>query len=122
MENIVLIVHMIIAACLVVVVLVQRSEGGGLGIGGGGGGGAMTGRPGISALGKLTWLFGAAFLCTSIVLTVMAAQNASGGSVVDGGALLPPASTPAAPSGDALLPPSLPSTGDSPLTPPRADE
>ena len=122
MENIVLIVHMIIAACLVVVVLVQRSEGGGLGIGGGGGGGAMTGRPGVSALGKLTWLFGVAFLCTSIALTVIAAQNATGGSVVDGGALLPPASTPSVPSGDALLPPTLPSTGDSPLTPPRADE
>lgn len=122
LSNIVLTVHLIIALCLIIIVLVQRSEGGGLGIGGGGGGGAMTGRPGISALGKLTWLFGIAFVITSITLTVMAGRNASGGSVLDGNALLPPATTDEAPAGSALLPPSLPSTGDAPLTPPRADE
>jgi len=38
MENVVLIVHLILALCLIGVVLLQRSEGGGLGIGGGGGG------------------------------------------------------------------------------------
>ena len=36
MENIVLIVHLILALCLIAVVLLQRSEGGGLGMGGGG--------------------------------------------------------------------------------------
>ena len=35
MENVVLIVHMIIALTLIGVVLMQRSGGGGLGIGGG---------------------------------------------------------------------------------------
>lgn len=120
-QNIVLTVHLIISLCLIIVVLVQRSEGGGLGIGGGGGGGAMTGRPGISALGKMTWVFGVAFVITSITLTVMAGRTASGGSVLDGNALLPPSTT-EAPAGDALLPPTLPSTGDAPLTPPRADE
>ena len=38
MENVVLIVHLILALCLIGVVLLQRSEGGGLGMGGGGGG------------------------------------------------------------------------------------
>jgi preprotein translocase subunit SecG len=118
MENIVLIVHLIIALCLIGIVLVQRSEGGGLGIGGGGGG-AMTGRPAVSPLGKLTWLFGIAFVITSITLTVLAAQNATGGSVLDGDALLPPTTEGTAPEADILLPPT---TGDVPLTPPRIDE
>jgi len=122
LSNIVLTVHLIISACLIVIVLVQRSEGGGLGIGGGGGGGAMSGRPAISAMGKLTWVFGVAFVITSITLTVMAGRGASGGSVLDGDALLPPATTEQAPAGSALLPPSLPSTGDAPLTPPRVDD
>ncbi len=113
MENIVLTVHLIIALCLIGIVLIQRSEGGGLGIGGGGGG-SMSGRPGVTALGKLTWVFGIGFVITSITLTVIAAQNATGGSVLDGGNLLPPASN-EAPAGDILLPP----TGDdAPLTPP----
>ena len=37
MENILLIVHLIIAIFLIAVVLLQRSEGGALGMGGGGG-------------------------------------------------------------------------------------
>jgi len=121
MENIVLTIHLIISLCLIGIVLIQRSEGGGLGIGGGGGGGAMSGRPGVTALGKLTWAFGIAFVITSITLTVLATQNSGGSSVLDGDGLLPPATTEegAVPSGDVLLPPT---TGDAPLTPPRADE
>jgi len=114
MENIVLTVHLIIALCLIGIVLIQRSEGGGLGIGGGGGG-AMTGRPGLSALGKLTWFFGVAFVITSITLTVLSSRNAEGTSVLDGVAA--PA-TEEQPAGSGLLPP----TADTPLTPPRADE
>ena len=56
MENVILIVHLIIAFCLIAIVLLQRSEGGGLGIGGGGGG-VMSGRSAATALGKLTWAF-----------------------------------------------------------------
>lgn len=121
MENIILTVHLIVALCLIALVLIQRSEGGGLGIGGGGGGGTMSGRPAISALGKVTWVFGIAFVITSITLTVFATRNAGGGSVLDGNATV---AAPAieAPSGDALLPPTLPATGDAPLTPPRVDE
>jgi preprotein translocase subunit SecG len=117
MENIVLTVHLIISLCLIGIVLIQRSEGGGLGMGGGGGG-AMSGRPGISALGKLTWVFGVAFVITSITMTVMATRNAGGGSVLDGADLLPPAAI-EAPAADSLLPPTA---GDDPLAPPRADQ
>ena len=38
MENVVLIIHLLLALGLIAVVLLQRSEGGGLGMGGGGGG------------------------------------------------------------------------------------
>jgi preprotein translocase subunit SecG len=101
MENVILVVHLILAICLIGVVLLQRSEGGGLGMGGGGG--VMTGRQAATALGKLTWAFAIAFLATSITLTIIAAQNSAGESVLDrigvetapedggDGGLLPPA-------------------------------
>lgn len=114
MENVILVVHLILALCLIGIVLLQRSEGGGLGMGGGGG--VVTGRQAGNAMTKLTWGFAVAFLTTSVVLTVLAAQNSVGGSVVD---VLPADETtaPALPGGG-LLPPS---TGDAPLLPPRSD-
>jgi preprotein translocase subunit SecG len=39
MENIILVIHLIIALVLIGAILLQRSEGGALGIGGSGGGG-----------------------------------------------------------------------------------
>ncbi|WP_299615465.1 preprotein translocase subunit SecG [uncultured Tateyamaria sp.] len=111
MENVVLIIHLILALGLIAVVLMQRSEGGGLGMGGGGG--ATTGRPAGTALGKVTWIFGIAFTITSITLTIIAAQNASGTSVIDQLGITPPAQN--APSDD-LVPPG----GD--LLPPSADD
>ncbi len=120
MENIILTVHLIVALCLIGIVLIQRSEGGGLGVGGGGGG-ASSGRPAVTALAKLTWVFGIAFVITSISLTVIAARDSNNGSVLDANDLLPP-TTQEAPVGNALLPPTLPSTGDAPLAPPRVDE
>lgn len=114
MENVVLVVHLLLALSLIGVVLLQRSEGGGLGIGGGGGG-AMTGRAAATALGKLTWLLAIAFICTSVALTIISAQAASDASVVDGTA---PTATQDAPSaGEDLLPPTLAPQGDAPLVP-----
>ncbi|MBV7397079.1 preprotein translocase subunit SecG [Mameliella sediminis] len=80
MENVILIVHLLLALGLIGVVLLQRSEGGGLGIGGGG---AMSQRAPLTALGKLTWILAASFIVTSITLTIIAAQNASGSSILD---------------------------------------
>jgi preprotein translocase subunit SecG len=120
MENVILIIHLILALCLIGVVLMQRSEGGGLGMGGGGGG-AMTGRQAATALGKLTWIFAIAFICTSIALTIIAARNAAGNSVIDqigGTAPAEAPAVPALPEGN-LLPPA---PTDAPLTPPRADD
>ena len=115
MENVVLVIHLVLAVCLIGIVLLQRSEGGGLGMGGSGG--VMSGRQAATAMTKLTWGFAIAFLATSIALTIIAASNTAGGSVVD---LTPPETgdaTPALPS-ENLLPPT---TSDAPLVPPRAD-
>ncbi len=118
MENVVLIIHLLLALGLIAVVLMQRSEGGGLGMGGGGGG-AMTGRAAATALGKVTWILAIAFICTSIALTVLAARNAQGSSVIDRLGDVPAAGeeslTPALPNAEDLLPPSLDETG--PLVP-----
>ena len=125
MENVVLIIHLLLALSLIAVVLLQRSEGGGLGMGGGGGG-AMSGRAAATALGKLTWVLATAFIITSITLTILAAQKASGSSVIDRLGDTAPAETeqsapgnpPESPLGSDLLPPS---EGDNaPLTP-KAD-
>jgi preprotein translocase subunit SecG len=122
MENVILVVHLILAICLIGVVLLQRSEGGGLGMGGGGG--VMTGRQAATALGKLTWAFAIAFLATSITLTILAAQNSAGTSVLDrigiGGATdqAPVGDGPALPPASDLLPPV---SGNAPALPPRTD-
>ena len=118
MENVVLTIHLLLALGLILVVLLQRSEGGGLGIGGGGGG-AMSGRAAATALSKLTWALGIAFVITSLTLTVLAARDNVTSSVIDGVTTDGPAIDPALPpalDGD-LLPP-IPS--DSPTTPPPA--
>lgn len=117
MENVVLIIHLLLALSLIGVVLLQRSEGGGLGMGGGGG--AMTGRAAATALSKVTWILAAAFIGTSIALTVIAAEKSAGASVLD--RLTPSAvqedtpAEPQAPGGGSLLPPAPTDSGT--LTP-----
>jgi preprotein translocase subunit SecG len=84
MATVILTIHLLLAFALIVVVLLQRSEGGGLGIGGGGGGGGvMSGRGAASALSKVTWALGVAFVCTSLTLTVIAARDSATDSVLD---------------------------------------
>lgn len=127
METVVLTVHLLLAFALIVVVLLQRSEGGGLGIGGGGG--VMSGRAAATALSKVTWFLGAAFVVTSLALTVIAARQDAGGSVIDG--LTPGDAAPAAPGGvpdlgEDLLPPvtapAPPPATDAPTPPPLVNE
>ncbi|KMK66815.1 preprotein translocase subunit SecG [Puniceibacterium sp. IMCC21224] len=127
MENVVLIIHLLLALSLIGAVLMQRSEGGGLGMGGGGGG-AMTGRAAATAMGKLTWILAIAFICTSIALTIIAASSASGTSIMDriGGTSDSAAPTTDSVPGipgldtDSMLPPPSGTDTDAPLVP-RAD-
>ncbi|MEB8385717.1 preprotein translocase subunit SecG [Rhodobacteraceae bacterium KMM 6894] len=114
MENVVLIIHLLLALSLIGAVLLQRSEGGGLGMGGGGGG--VAGRSAGTAMGKLTWLLAGAFICTSMALTVIAAKNSAGSSVLDRIQDAPaPVEAPAQPDGGLLLPPAA--GDDAPLLP-----
>lgn len=117
MEQVVLTIHLIVAALLIVTVLLQRSEGGALGIGGGGGG-MVTARGAATALSKVTWGLAAAFIATSLTLTVLAAQE-RGSSAVLGAE--PAAEAPAAPEADLPFTPQLPDLGDAPLAPPPAN-
>jgi preprotein translocase subunit SecG len=137
MESVILTIHLLIAAALIIVVLLQRSEGGGLGIGGGGGG-VMSGRSAATALSKLTWVLGIAFVATSLTLTIIAARQDGAGSVLDrlgvdapatetapgldGGDLLPPPGTlaPAVPPSGELAP-AVPPAGDGPAAPPPVE-
>jgi preprotein translocase subunit SecG len=132
MENIVLTIHLILSLGLIGVVLLQRSEGGGLGIGGGGGG-AMSGRAAATALAKATWILATGFLITSLTLTVIAANNAGGNSVLDLTTDLttPPAETTPAVDPNAILVPDLgtlntgsetapAAAADAPATPPAS--
>ena len=118
MENVVLTVHLILALMLIGLVLIQRSEGGGLGMGGGGS--STSGRGITSPLAKVTWVLAAAFISTSIALTIIAASRSTTSSVIDQiGGTVPAPKVPAAPlgTGTDLLPPAA---ADAPATPPRA--
>lgn len=118
MENVVLVVHLILALSLIGVVLLQRSEGGGLGMGGGGGGGVMSGRSAATALGKVTWALAVAFIATSISLTIIAAEQSAGSSVIDRVTDAPAPATPTLPDlggGGSLLPPTA--SDSAPLVP-----
>jgi len=127
MENVVLVVHLLLALALIGAVLLQRSEGGGLGLGGGGGGGGLiSSRGAATALGKLTWALAVAFICTSLALTIFAAQNAADSSVLDrlgaGASQDAPGGDPLLPPGGDLLPPPSPSTdGGTGIPLPRAE-
>ena len=79
MENVILVIHLILATGLIGVVLLQRSEGAALLSGGGPSGG----RAPVTGIAKVTWVLAAAFIATSIALTIVAAANSQGASVVD---------------------------------------
>lgn len=85
MTEVLLAIHLMIAAALVIVVLLQRSEGGGLGIGGGGGGGMggfMSARGTANLLTRATAILAACFFATSLSLAIIA-DSGRRGSIAD---------------------------------------
>lgn len=120
MENIILIVHLVIAIFLIAVVLLQRSEGGALGIGGGGGG-LVSARGAATALSKVTWGLAAAFIATSLTLTIIAASQSGERSVVDGVSTALPAADDDAPAAGGFALPNLADQPADPTAPPAAD-
>lgn len=86
MEQIILIIHLLIAIALVGVVLIQRSEGGGLGMGGGGGGGMggmMSVRGSANLLTRVTTVLAACFMGTSLVLAILSGSHSEPGGIVE---------------------------------------
>jgi len=92
MENILLVIHLLIALFMIVTVLLQKSEGGGLGIGGGGSGGGgmggfLTGRGTANVLTRTTAILATLFMISSLGLTIYfnreAGVSVGGGSLTD---------------------------------------
>ncbi len=82
MQEVVLVIHLMLAVALVVLVLLQQSEGGALGIGGGPTS-MMSGRSAANLLTKMTTVIVGCFFVTSLVLAWIAKQDASSTSVLD---------------------------------------
>jgi len=110
MEQVILVVHLLIALALVGVILLQKSDGGALGglgggMGGGGGasfGGLFTARGGASFLTRTTAILAASFIATSLLLAILATGREEGSSVLDEmPAEQPAAPRPAAPEAEA---------------------
>ena len=85
MQEVVLIIHLILALAIVGLVLLQRSEGGGLGIGGqsGGMGNFATAQSTGNALTKITTLCAILFFCTSLTLGILANQKSSADKIFE---------------------------------------
>ena len=90
MQEVILVIHLLLAAALVATVLLQKSEGGGLGIGGSGGGGGgggmggfMTGRDAANLLTRTTAFLAAGFFATSMTLAIMSNSGRDSGSILD---------------------------------------
>jgi preprotein translocase subunit SecG len=75
MENIVLLIHIILAIILIIVILLQRAEGGALGIGGGSDG--MTPRGSGDMLTHITAIIATFFIITSITLAIMSMRSSN---------------------------------------------
>ena len=82
MENIILIIHVVIAVLLIGSVLLQRSEGGALGIGAGNDN-LMSSRTASDFLTKFTSLMAVFFIITSISLTIIHKKQKPSGSIMD---------------------------------------
>jgi preprotein translocase subunit SecG len=83
MYTILLVAHTIIVLFLIMLVLIQRSSSDGLsGLGGGGGNQFLTGRASANLLTRTTAILAGAFMCTSLILAVMASRMTEG-SIID---------------------------------------
>jgi preprotein translocase subunit SecG len=79
MEEVILVIHLLVAVALIAVILLQRTaqDGGGLMGGGGGGtmGGLFTARGSANLLTRTTAILATSFLITSLTLGVIASRK-----------------------------------------------
>ena len=103
MNNVLLVIHLLVALAMIGAVLLQRSAGGGLGMGGGGGGGGgmggfLTGRGTANLLTRATAILAATFFVTSLTLSILAGGGSEPTSIFDELPLMAPPQEPAGPS------------------------
>ena len=120
MQQVVLVIHLMLAVALIAVVLMQRSEGGGLGLGTAGSGGMsgfLSGRGQANLLTRTTAIIAACFIGTSILLALLARHGPAPVSIFD--QVTPPTTQeqPAQPadSGKGNTPPATPAAPSVPL-------
>ncbi len=85
MNNVLLVIHLLVALAMIGAVLLQRSEGGALGMGGGGGGmgGFLTGRGTANLLTRATAILATTFMVTSLTLSILADGGSKPTSILD---------------------------------------
>ncbi len=116
MEQVVLVVHLLIALALVGVILLQKTDGGALGgLGGMAGGGAsfgglFTARGGANFLTRTTAILAACFIATSLLLAILSSAGERDSSVLE--AL--PTETPTAPTAPSAMPDEAPAPAEPP--------
>ncbi|MGB4101217.1 MAG: preprotein translocase subunit SecG [Alphaproteobacteria bacterium] len=76
MENVILVIHLLVALAMILLILIQRTaqDGGGL-TGGGTMGGVFTARGSANVLSRTTAILATIFIVTSLALTVLAGNN-----------------------------------------------
>jgi preprotein translocase subunit SecG len=100
MEQVVLVIHMILALAIIGLVLLQRSEGGGLGIGGSGGMGALaSAHTTANILSRTTAICAAGFFVTSLILGILTGHNSRHAGIIDRLDQVPPATSAPAEAG-----------------------
>ncbi|MFM9889925.1 MAG: preprotein translocase subunit SecG [Rickettsiales bacterium] len=82
MEQVLLVVHVIIATGLIGLVLLQRSESDGFGLGSGSNANLMSGRSAANLMTRATAIMAAIFIINSLVLSILASHHKPA-SIVD---------------------------------------
>lgn len=103
MDTVLLVIHLLLAVALISVILIQRSaqDGGGLMGGGSTMGGLFTARGSANLLTRTTAILATAFICTSLILGIMASHSHKTRSLVDQIAPVAPVSAPETPEAPA---------------------
>lgn len=122
MENVVLVIHLLVAIAMILLILIQRTaqDGGGL-TSGGTMGGMFTARGSANILSRATAILAAIFIATSLILTILAGQSANLKKDIDFNAFTQkPAATeaPAVPMAPAPTQNEAPANPETPSKPP----
>jgi len=124
MQEVILVIHLILALTIIVLVLLQRSSGGGLGVGGSGGmGDFATARGAANALSKTTTICAFLFFATSLSLAFIAKGSSGSNGILssyDTPAAIPAPAMPADPNAspaDTITEPKADAAPAAPATP-----